>query len=110
MRTIVKASLRFRWIVLFLAASILALGFVQLPNAKVDVFPEFAPPQVEIQTIALGNSSTEVEELITVPIEEELQGIDGLDQLSSQPVSQLSSIRLIFKRATDELGPAQLAL
>ena len=45
MRTIVKASLRFRWIVLFLAASILALGFVQLPETKVDVFPEFAPPR-----------------------------------------------------------------
>ena len=57
MRTIVKASLRFRWIVLFLAASMLALGFVQIPETKVDVFPEFAPPQVEIQTIALGNSS-----------------------------------------------------
>src|SRR3954470_3327257 len=107
MRTIVKASLRFRWIVLFLAASILALGFVQLPDTKVDVFPEFAPPQVEIQTIALGNSSTEVEELITVPIEEQLQGIDGVDELRSKSVSQLSAIRIIFKRGTNELRARQ---
>ena len=50
------------------------------------MFPEFAPPQVEIQTIALGNSSTEVEELITVPIEEQLNGIEGLDELRSKSV------------------------
>ncbi|HTF40677.1 MAG TPA: efflux RND transporter permease subunit, partial [Propionibacteriaceae bacterium] len=108
MRTIVKASLRFRWIVLFLAASILALGFIQLPDTKVDVFPEFAPPQVEIQTIALGNSSTEVEELITVPIEDQLNGIEGLAELRSKSVAQLSSIRLIFEPGADELKARQL--
>src|SRR3954464_3301104 len=108
MRTIVKASLRFRWIVLFLAASILALGFVQLPDTKVDVFPEFAPPQVEIQTIALGNSSNEVEELITVPIEDQLNGIEGLAELRSKSVAQLSSIRLIFEQGADELKAHQL--
>jgi CzcA family heavy metal efflux pump len=108
MRTIVKASLRFRWIVLFLAASILALGFVQLPDTKVDVFPEFAPPQVEIQTIALGNSSNEVEELITVPIEDQLNGIEGLAELRSKSVAQLSSIRLIFEQGADELKARQL--
>jgi CzcA family heavy metal efflux pump len=108
MRTIVKASLRFRWIVLFLAASILALGFVQLPDTKVDVFPEFAPPQIEIQTIALGNSSEEVEELITVPIEDQLNGIAGLSELRSKSVAQLSSIRLIFEQGTDELKARQL--
>jgi Cu/Ag efflux pump CusA len=108
MRTIVKASLRFRWIVLFLAAATLALGFVQIPETKVDVFPEFAPPQIEIQTIALGNSSNEVEQLITVPIEDQLGGIAGLAELRSKSVAQLSSIRLIFERGTDELRARQL--
>jgi CzcA family heavy metal efflux pump len=108
MRTIVKLSLRFRWIVLFLAAATLALGFVQIPNTKVDVFPEFAPPEVEIQTIAVGNSSEEVEQLITVPIEDQLGGIEGLAELRSKSVAQLSSIRLIFERGADELKARQL--
>ncbi len=108
MRRIVRASLRLRWLVLFLAAGILALGFVQIPETKVDVFPEFAPPQVEIQTIALGNSSNEVEQLITVPIENQLNGIEGLEDLRSKSVAQLSSIRLIFSRGTDELRARQL--
>src|SRR6185437_4342295 len=108
MRSIVRASLRFRWIVLFLAAATLALGFVQIPETKVDVFPEFAPPQVEIQTIALGNSSNEVEELITVPLEDQLSGIEGLSAMRSKSVAQLSSIRLIFGHGTDELRARQL--
>src|SRR5215203_6711768 len=108
MRRIVSTSLRFRWIVLFLAGALLALGFVQIPESKVDVFPEFAPPQVEVQTIAVGNSSNEVEELITVPIENQLNGIEGLEELRSKSVAQLSSIRLIFSRGTDELRARQL--
>jgi Cu/Ag efflux pump CusA len=108
MRRIVSRSLRFRWLVLFLAGATLALGFVQIPETKVDVFPEFAPPQVEIQTIALGNSSNEVEQLITVPIEDQLNGIEGLSDLRSKSVAQLSSIRLIFERGTDELRARQL--
>jgi CzcA family heavy metal efflux pump len=108
MRRIVSRSLRFRWLVLFAAVAMLAVGFVQVPETKVDVFPEFAPPQIEIQTIALGNSSNEVEQLITVPIEDQLGGIDGLADLRSKSVAQLSSIRLIFERGTDELLARQL--
>ena len=108
MRWIVSRSLRFRWLVLFAAAAMMAFGLAQIPSAKVDVFPEFAPSKIEIQTIALGNSSNEVESLITVPIEEQLNGLPGLDVLRSKSVSQLSSIQLIFKRGTDELRSRQL--
>jgi CzcA family heavy metal efflux pump len=86
----------------------MVFGLAQIPNTKVDVFPEFAPPRVEIQTIALGNSSNEVEELITVPIEDQLQGLEGLDTIRSKSVAQLSSIQLIFDRGMDELRARQL--
>ena len=108
MRWIVSRSLRYRWLVIFVATGLMVFGAVSIPGAKVDVFPEFAPPQVEIQTIALGNSSAEVEELVTVPIEEVLQGIPGLKELRSKSVSQLSSIRLIFEKGTDETKARQL--
>ena len=102
MRWVVSRSLRFRWLVLFAATAAMAFGLSQVPSAKVDVFPEFAPPRVEIQTIALGNSSEEVEEFITVPMEEQLNGVPGLDELRSKSVAQLSAIQLIFERGTDE--------
>lgn len=108
MRWIVSRSLRFHWIVLFVAIGVMAVGVSEIPDAKVDVFPEFSEPQVEIQTIALGNSTSEVESLITVPIEEALNGIPGLDQLRSKSVAQLSSIKLIFKKGTNERRARQL--
>src|ERR687889_1505822 len=108
MRRVVGLSLQFRGLVVFAAAALLAAGFAVVPDTKVDVFPEFAPPRVEIQTIALGNSSNEVEELITVPIENQLNGIEGLQDLRSKSVAQLSSIQLVFERGTDELRARQL--
>ena len=107
MRHIVGRSLRFRWLVVFGAVALMTLGFFEVPKTKVDVFPEFAPPRIEIQTIALGNSSNEVEELITVPIEDQLGGIEGLAEMRSKSVAQLSSITLIFDRGADELKARQ---
>ena len=60
----------------------------------VDVFPEFAPPRVEIQTACLGLSAAEVEALVTVPLEQALNGVAGLEHLRSKSVPQLSSIEL----------------
>ena len=108
MRWIVSRSLRFRWLMVFAATAIMVFGVSQVPRAQVDVFPEFAPPRVEIQTIALGNSSNEVEELVTIPIEEQLTGLPGVDELRSKSVAQLSSIELIFGRGTDEVRSRQL--
>ena len=108
MRWIVARSLRFRWLAVFGAAAVLFFGFLQARDAPLDVFPEFAPPIVEVQTIALGNTSTEVEELITIPIEDALNGIEGLDKMRSYSVEQLSSIKLYFKRGTDLYRSRQL--
>jgi len=108
MAWIVRSSLKFRYIVVALAAGMLVLGFLTLPNSKVDVFPEFAPPKVEIQTISLGLTSSEVEGLVTVPLEQALQGLPDLDVIRSKSVPQLSSIELLFERGTDLLHARQL--
>ncbi|MFF2243926.1 efflux RND transporter permease subunit [Arthrobacter sp. NPDC058130] len=108
MRRIVAASLRFRSIVIAMAAALMIVGGAQLSSASVDVFPEFAPPRVEVQTACLGLTASEVEELVTVPMEEAFNGIDGLDQMRSKSVSQLSAIVMEFKPGTDLLTARQL--
>lgn len=107
LRWIVASSLRFRLLVLAAAAAMMALGTVQVRDMRVDVFPEFAPPQVEIQTLCLGLSTSDVESLVTVPIEQVLTGVDGLDDMRSKSVPQLSDIVLIFKPGTDLLRARQ---
>lgn len=108
MRWIVARSLRFRWLAVFGAAAMLVFGFLATRDAPLDVFPEFAPPIVEVQTLATGNSSTEVEELITIPVEDALNGVEGLDEMRSYSVEQLSSIKLYFKRGVDRNRARQL--
>ena len=108
MRRTVNASLRFRFIVVAVAVGMMVLGSLQLPAMRIDVFPEFAPPRVEIQTLCMGLTTADVESLVTVPLEEALNGVDGLDDLRSKSVPQLSSIELIFKPGTDQLKARQL--
>ncbi len=108
MRRIVAASLRFRSIILALAAVLMVVGGAQLSTASVDVFPEFAPPRVEIQTACLGLTASEVEQLVTVPLEDAFNGVEGLSELRSKSVAQLSSIVLLFKPGTDQLAARQL--
>jgi Cu/Ag efflux pump CusA len=108
MRWIVGSSLRFRYILLAIGAALIYFGVLRLKDLPVDVFPEFAPAKVEVQTIALGMSAAEVEALITVPLENALAGVPGVDALRSKSVPQLSSVVLIFKRGVDEMRVRQL--
>ncbi|MDX1414249.1 MAG: efflux RND transporter permease subunit [Candidatus Promineifilaceae bacterium] len=108
MQWIVAKSLKYRYLVVFVAAILMIFGIGQIRNMSVDVFPEFAPPRVEIQTPALGLSSAEVESLITVPLEEVFNGMPGLDVMRSKSVNQLSSILLIFEPGTDLMEARQL--
>src|ERR687890_690612 len=108
MRWIVGSSLRFRWLVIFAAAALMVFGIGQTRNADVDVFPEFAPPMVEVQTIAVGNSSEQVEELITIPLEDQLNGVPGLEEIRSKSVADLSQIQLVFSRETELYDARQL--
>jgi CzcA family heavy metal efflux pump len=105
---IVQSALRFRFLVVAGAAALMALGTLQIQNMRVDAFPEFAPPQVEIQTICLGLSTSDVENLVTLPLEQAMNGLQGLDDLRSTNVPQLSSIIMVFKQGTDEQLARQL--
>jgi CzcA family heavy metal efflux pump len=108
MRTIVAAALRFRFLVIALAAALMFVGVGQIKHMPVDVFPEFAPPTVEIQTLGIGLAPADVENLITVPLEEVLAGTPGLDVMRSRSVNDLSQIRLIFDRDQDLIFARQL--
>src|SRR6201989_3615469 len=103
MRWLISSSLKFRYLVVAAAAGLMILGITVLPKMHVDVFPEFAPPRVLIQTACVGLSTSDVEQLVTVPIEASLNGIQGLEDLRSKSVPQLSSIEVLFKPGTDLL-------
>jgi Cu/Ag efflux pump CusA len=102
LRWIINSSTTFRLLALAGAAAILTIGVVKLRDAPVDVLPEFAPPTVEVQTEALGLSAPEVEQFITVPMEQDLlNGIAFLKDIRSESVPGLSRILMVFEPGTD---------
>ena len=108
-RWIIGSSLKFRHLVIPIAVALMVLGIAQLRNAPVDVLPEYTLPYVEVQTESLGLSAAEVEQLITVPMEQDLlNGVRGVETIRSDSVPGLSSIVLVFERGTDILQARQL--
>lgn len=108
MATLVRLALRLRFIVVALAAIVIGLGPRLLRGSPLDVFPEFAPPKVEIQTEAPGLSTDDVEALITVPIENALIGTAWLETIRSKSVLGLSSVVLLLERGTDLMRARQM--
>ena len=101
LRAVVEFSLRFRGVVVALACVIVLYGLYVTEHAQLGVFPEFAPPQVTIQTEAPGFSPEQVETLITQRIENALVGTVGLESIRSQSIQGLSVATVIFQGGTD---------
>ncbi|MBA3708340.1 MAG: efflux RND transporter permease subunit, partial [Planctomycetes bacterium] len=105
---IVSLALRLRWIVVGLALAIAGYGMYTATHAKIDVYPEFAPPQVVVQTEAPGLSPEEVEQLVTRPVEQIIAGVVGLSSLRSQSIPALSVVTAVFSDDTHILQARQV--
>jgi CzcA family heavy metal efflux pump len=106
-RWLIQTALKLRVAVVALTVVGFIAGLQVVRHAPLDVFPEFAPPLVEVQTEAPGLSTEEVEALVTIPIENALNGTPYLDQLRSKSVLGLSSVVVLFDRGTDLLDARQ---
>jgi len=105
---VIRWSLRNRIVVLAAAGLMIVFGLRSAQRAPLDVFPDFAPPQVIVQTEAPGSSPEEVETLVTTPLEAALNGASGLTDIRSQSAAGLSVITCAFESQTDLFLARQL--
>ena len=105
---LIKFSLRFRGIVVALSCLVFAYGIYIATRAKLDVFPDFVPPQVTIQTEAPGLSPEQVETLVTRPVETAVNGLGNQETMRSESIQGLSIITVVFKEGTAILPARQL--
>jgi Cu/Ag efflux pump CusA len=109
LRSIIDACIRFRLLVVALAAVVMVLGILQLTRMPADVLPETSPVTVDIQTEAPGLSAPEVESLVTTPLSKNLlEGVLDVTDVTSDSIEGLSDIELHFAPGTDLYTARQL--
>jgi multidrug efflux pump subunit AcrB len=106
---LISGGIRFKFLLIALAAGVMILGILRLPQMHVDVLPETSPTVVVVQTEALGLSAPEVEALVTVPLEKNLlEGVMGVTNVTSDSIPGLSAIELHFAPGTNLYQARQL--
>jgi CzcA family heavy metal efflux pump len=108
LRWLVSLSLRHAIVVCVLTVIAAAAGARAIQTVPFDVFPEFAPPLIEVQTEAPGLSALEVESFVSVPIESALTGVPDVATIRSKSVLGLSSVVLILNQGADLMQARQL--
>src|SRR3954447_26120898 len=98
---VVAWSLRYRVVVVCLAVLLLGFGLYAAGRARLDVFPDFAPPTVVIQTEAPGLSPQEVEQLVTARVEAAVSAGPRLDTMRASSIQGLSVVTLVFDDGAD---------
>lgn len=98
---VLAASVRHRGAIVALAVILVGFGVLALTRARLDVFPEFAPPEAAVQTEAPGMTPEQVESLVTQPLEDALAGAGGVVQMRSKSLQGLSVITLTFDAGAD---------
>ncbi len=93
---IIKLALTHRVVVLAFALGVIILGAMSLQNARYDVYPAFIQPQLKIKTLAPGYSASQVEKLVTAPIERTLSGGVGAVQIQSNSLQGISVVKVLF--------------
>ena len=105
---LVAFAVRFPGVVLALALALAVYGVMVLGEAKYDVFPEFAPPTVTVQTEAPGLSPEQVEVIVTQTIEGAINGLPGVAALRSNSIQGLSVVSATFDTGSDIYRVRQL--
>ncbi|MFN5222189.1 MAG: efflux RND transporter permease subunit [Cyanobacteriota bacterium] len=101
LNTTLRFSIARRWLIVAAAIVISLWGLVAIRQMPLDVFPPFAPPQVDVQTSADGLSPEEVEARITLPIEAAVNGLPGVDTVRSSSKVGLSMVQVVFHQDAD---------
>src|SRR5437899_6499427 len=106
---LIAFALRQRFIVLALALLLTVMGVASFRNRPIEAYPDVGDVRAEVITLWPGHAAEEVERLITIPLENELNGIARVAVIRSDTLFGLSNIRVVFADGTDDYWARQQA-
>jgi len=95
-RALVDFALNNKFVVLAIAALLLAWGAIAFHNLPVEAYPDIADNYVTVITQWPGRSAEEVEQQVTIPIEMQMSGMPHMTFLRSESIFGLSFVIMIF--------------
>jgi Cu/Ag efflux pump CusA len=108
LQLLVERSLRHPGFVVAIACTVVLYGSFSTLSMRLDVFPDFVPPEVVIQTEAPGFAPEQVEALVTRPLEATLGGLGGMKALRSESIQGLSVVTVVFEDGAQVFTARQL--
>ena len=108
MERLIRASLEQRVIVLLIVAGLVVGGVAAFTHLPIDAFPDVTPVQVQVITRVPSLAPTEIERLVTFPLEIELTNLPGKTELRSVSRFGISVITVVFEDAVDIYFARQL--
>ena len=105
---LVRLSLNHARLVALAACILLIAGGFTLTHANYDVFPDFVPAQAEVQTEAPGLAADQVEQLVTRPVEQAINGAAGVQSVRSESIQGLSLVTVTFKEGAEPYRARQI--
>src|SRR5258706_15785703 len=104
---IIGFALRQRFITVALALILTIGGIAAYSRLPIEAYPDVGDVKVEVITLWPGHAAEEVERLITIPLENEVNGMANVTFLRSDPLFGLSNIRVLFADGTDDYWARQ---
>jgi len=101
LRALVAHAIRWRWLVVLACGVLVVYGAYRIANAGLDIFPEFSPKAVIVQTEVPGMTAEQVEIRVTLPLERALAGLNDLKHVRSESIEGLSIVTAVFEDGTD---------
>lgn len=108
LESLIRLSIRHRWLVLAAVAALAGLGIFSLLRLPIDAVPDITNVQVQINTEAAGFTPLEIEQRVTFPIETALAGLPRVEYTRSLSRYGLSQITIGFEEGTDIYWARQL--
>jgi cobalt-zinc-cadmium resistance protein CzcA len=98
---LIEVALRLRWVVLVMTLIVVGVGIWSFQEQPVDAYPDISEQMVQVITVYPGRAPEEVEQQVTIPVENGMLGVPRVEVVRSRTIFGLSLVQMVFEEGTE---------